>query len=509
MDRGFRRALSVETRTTCGWIRSGRLLPVLVLTLSFFLLLAPAGCGLLLSGCGHCRALHDPFQKASRALLSTVRLGTVDATAEQSLAAQFKIGGYPTILVFPPGKKTPASIRKYEGARDADAMVAHARALLNMRAIKKVDGGHERFPDNVVAFFAGGPRSHFAAAALPSLLVLMHAHAPSDELKALSQTFEHRLNFGVAGRGDKAVQRLFRARSTPAYLACAPARVTRTNTTGAVECALYDHAAPASKGGGSSVPSISNFLVAFIQAVTGDADMAAARAKYGLRRFVLDANLAAKHAADAGADPAGAPVAAASSALPPLVSSVADFHLRCTDTLSGACVLIFGEPAAWLSSSSLGAGTATAAAAAAATASAALVALLSDIDSWNAQHATRKSQLLSVLLVSSSSPVAATLSDAYDAPLDSSIGGLTMVALMPKRNRHLTFVQRAPFDVPAAMEWLETVVRDDRKLRPSKQANMQQRLRHMLATGGDAQFQSTFMVADSAAATTAPLHHEL
>jgi len=459
---------------------------------------------LFCSGCGHCRALHDPFQKASRALLSTVRLGTVDATAEQSLASQFKVAAYPTIMVFPPGKKTPASIRKYEGARDADAIAAHARALLNLRAIKKVESSHARFPENLVAFFAGGPRTQFTAAALPSLLVLMHAHAPSDELKALSQSFEHRLNFGVAARDDKALQRLFRVRSTPAYVACVPARVTRTNTTGAVECALYDHAAPASKGGGSSVPSVSSFLVAFIEAVAGG-DLSVTRAKYGLRRFVLDPTLAAKHAADASADPAGAPVAAPSSALPPLVSSVADFHARCTDTLSGACVLVFGEPAAWLSSNSLGAATA----AAAATASAALVALLSDVDSWNAQHATRKSQLLSLLLVSSSSPVAVTLSDAYDAPLDSSIGGLTLVALLPKRNRYLTFAYSAPFDVAGAMEWLETVVRDDRKLRPSKQANMQQRLRDMLEKGGYAQFQTTFVAAEPAATpTTAPLLHE-
>jgi hypothetical protein len=52
--------------------------------------------------------------------------------------AQFQISGYPTILVFPGGKKTPKNFVKYEGARTAAAIQQHALGLLHDKHVIKV-----------------------------------------------------------------------------------------------------------------------------------------------------------------------------------------------------------------------------------------------------------------------------------------------------------------------------------------------------------------------------------
>jgi protein disulfide-isomerase A6 len=61
---------------------------------------------LLLQWCGHCKSLAPEWEKASKAIHGLVKMGTVDATVQTQLAGDFKISGYPTIMVFPAGKKT-------------------------------------------------------------------------------------------------------------------------------------------------------------------------------------------------------------------------------------------------------------------------------------------------------------------------------------------------------------------------------------------------------------------
>jgi protein disulfide-isomerase-like protein len=50
--------------------------------------------------CGHCKSLAPEWSKAAAQLKNTVRLGTVDATVESSLASKYGIKGYPTLKVF-------------------------------------------------------------------------------------------------------------------------------------------------------------------------------------------------------------------------------------------------------------------------------------------------------------------------------------------------------------------------------------------------------------------------
>jgi len=56
--------------------------------------------------CGHCKALEPEYAEAAKQLAesgSAVKLGKVDATVEESLAANFNIEGYPTMKFFKNG----------------------------------------------------------------------------------------------------------------------------------------------------------------------------------------------------------------------------------------------------------------------------------------------------------------------------------------------------------------------------------------------------------------------
>ena len=81
--------------------------------------------------CGHCKTLAPEWaEAAAQTADSGVRFGAVDATAHQALGAKFNVKGFPTIVAFPPGKKTAASGKVYNGGRDASSLAAHASSLL-------------------------------------------------------------------------------------------------------------------------------------------------------------------------------------------------------------------------------------------------------------------------------------------------------------------------------------------------------------------------------------------
>ncbi len=89
--------------------------------------------------CGHCKALLPEWEDAaSRLEGSGASLGWVDATANESLAQEYQIQGFPTIKVFPGGKgKSSSTAMEYEGGRQADNIVSYALAEVDRSGVPK------------------------------------------------------------------------------------------------------------------------------------------------------------------------------------------------------------------------------------------------------------------------------------------------------------------------------------------------------------------------------------
>ena len=79
--------------------------------------------------CGHCKNLAPEWENAAQQLKGSVQLGAVDATEHQSLAGKYGVKGYPTIKMFPPGKKKKA--KDYQGPREAAGIVSYALQQLD------------------------------------------------------------------------------------------------------------------------------------------------------------------------------------------------------------------------------------------------------------------------------------------------------------------------------------------------------------------------------------------
>lgn len=72
--------------------------------------------------CGHCQALAPEYEAAATALKEkNIRLAKIDCTEEESLCAEQKIQGYPTLKVFHGLDK----VRPYAGARKNDSIVSY------------------------------------------------------------------------------------------------------------------------------------------------------------------------------------------------------------------------------------------------------------------------------------------------------------------------------------------------------------------------------------------------
>ncbi|XP_045778392.1 protein disulfide-isomerase A6 homolog [Maniola jurtina] len=76
--------------------------------------------------CGHCKNLEPHWAKAATELKGKVKLGAVDATVHQMMASRYQVQGYPTIKLFPSGKKTSDSVEDYNGGRTSSDIVAWA-----------------------------------------------------------------------------------------------------------------------------------------------------------------------------------------------------------------------------------------------------------------------------------------------------------------------------------------------------------------------------------------------
>ncbi|KAJ0182759.1 hypothetical protein K1T71_002128 [Dendrolimus kikuchii] len=76
--------------------------------------------------CGHCKNLEPHWAKAATELKGKVKLGALDATVHTSMASRYQVQGYPTIKLFPSGKKTSDSAEDYNGGRTSSDIVTFA-----------------------------------------------------------------------------------------------------------------------------------------------------------------------------------------------------------------------------------------------------------------------------------------------------------------------------------------------------------------------------------------------
>ena len=83
--------------------------------------------------CGHCKNLAPEWEEAAQKLSGEVKLGALDATQAEAIAQKYQIKGFPTIKLFPAGKKGKA--QDYNGARDATGITEFALKTLDAAGV--------------------------------------------------------------------------------------------------------------------------------------------------------------------------------------------------------------------------------------------------------------------------------------------------------------------------------------------------------------------------------------
>lgn len=88
--------------------------------------------------CGHCKSLLPEWEAAANYLsASDVMLATVDATVETQLGQEFEVKGFPTIKVFPGGKKTKLDAKDYMGGREKEQIISELLAEVDRSGVPK------------------------------------------------------------------------------------------------------------------------------------------------------------------------------------------------------------------------------------------------------------------------------------------------------------------------------------------------------------------------------------
>eukprot|EP01054_Gregarina_sp_Poly1_P005357 Gregarina_sp_Poly_1__5356@NODE_282_length_10089_cov_123_197964_g244_i0_p4_GENE_NODE_282_length_10089_cov_123_197964_g244_i0NODE_282_length_10089_cov_123_197964_g244_i0_p4_ORF_typecomplete_len289_score51_05Thioredoxin/PF00085_20/3_8e30Thioredoxin/PF00085_20/73Thioredoxin_6/PF13848_6/0_056Thioredoxin_6/PF13848_6/7_5e07TraF/PF13728_6/1_2e08TraF/PF13728_6/2_9e02Thioredoxin_2/PF13098_6/0_00013Thioredoxin_2/PF13098_6/3_5e03Thioredoxin_8/PF13905_6/0_0053Thioredoxin_8/PF13905_6/19Thioredoxin_8/PF13905_6 len=68
--------------------------------------------------CGHCQKLMPTWEELAKQMEGKARIAKVDGTVETELAARFQVHGFPTLILFPAGKKSPQKAVKYQQGRE-------------------------------------------------------------------------------------------------------------------------------------------------------------------------------------------------------------------------------------------------------------------------------------------------------------------------------------------------------------------------------------------------------
>jgi protein disulfide-isomerase A6 len=90
--------------------------------------------------CGHCQRLEPEWNDAAARLKGEVKVAKVDATTSPKVAQQFGVSGYPTIKMFPPGKKSMGNVEDYGGSRDGTSITSWAlEKKAQFKPVLKVD----------------------------------------------------------------------------------------------------------------------------------------------------------------------------------------------------------------------------------------------------------------------------------------------------------------------------------------------------------------------------------
>jgi len=76
--------------------------------------------------CGHCKTLAPAWEELATNLKGKIKVAKVDATVENAIGQKFGVKGFPTIKMFPAGKKTISDAQTYEGPRTVDGMAEYA-----------------------------------------------------------------------------------------------------------------------------------------------------------------------------------------------------------------------------------------------------------------------------------------------------------------------------------------------------------------------------------------------
>jgi len=80
--------------------------------------------------CGHCKSLKPHWDAAATELKGKVKVATLDATVHTVMAGRFGIRGFPSIKMFPAGKKSMDEVVDFDGGRTSGDIVNWALGKL-------------------------------------------------------------------------------------------------------------------------------------------------------------------------------------------------------------------------------------------------------------------------------------------------------------------------------------------------------------------------------------------